>query len=231
MNMALSDIQKHLFEIMSDADYRVLQQKIIPNVDPELIIGIRTPVIREYAKELRKSGGYAEFIEKLPHQYFEEYMLHVMILNDEKDYETAIRETERLLPYINNWAVCDQFVPKVFKKHTDELLEHIRVWLDSDLEYTIRYGMKMLMSFYLDEGFKPEYMDMVASSDRTDLTYVSLMTAWYFATALAKQYDAAVKVIEAKRLEKKTHNKAIQKAVESFRITDEQKKYLKTLKY
>ncbi len=229
--MALSDIQKHLFEIRSDADYRVLQQKIIPNVDPELIIGIRTPVIREYAKELRKSGGYAEFIEKLPHQYFEEYMLHVMILNDEKDYETAIRETERLLPYINNWAVCDQFVPKVFKKHTDELLEHIRVWLDSDLEYTIRYGMKMLMSFYLDEGFKPEYMDMVASSDRTDLTYVSLMTAWYFATALAKQYDAAVKVIEAKRLEKKTHNKAIQKAVESFRITDEQKKYLKTLKY
>ncbi len=229
--MALSDIQKHLFEIRSDADYRVLQQKIIPNVDPELIIGIRTPVIREYAKELRKSGGYAEFIEKLPHQYFEEYMLHVMILNDEKDYETAIRETERLLPYINNWAVCDQFVPKVFKKHTDDLLEHIRVWLDSDLEYTMRYGMKMLMSFYLDEGFKPEYMDMVASSDRTDLTYVSLMTAWYFATALAKQYDAAVKVIEAKRLEKKTHNKAIQKAVESFRITDEQKKYLKTLKY
>ena len=229
--MALRDIQKHLFEIRSDADYRALQQKIIPNVDPELIIGIRTPVIREYAKELRKSGGYAEFIEKLPHQYFEEYMLHVMILNDEKDYETAIRETERLLPYINNWAVCDQFVPKVFKKHTDDLLEHIRVWLDSDLEYTIRYGMKMLMSFYLDEGFKPEYMDMVASSDRTDLTYVSLMTAWYFATALAKQYDAAVKVIEAKRLEKKTHNKAIQKAVESFRITDEQKKYLKTLKY
>ena len=229
--MALRDIQKHLFEIRSDADYRALQQKIIPNVDPELIIGIRTPVIREYAKELRKSGGYAEFIEKLPHQYFEDYMLHVMILNDEKDYETAIRETERLLPYINNWAVCDQFVPKVFKKHTDDLLEHIRVWLDSDLEYTIRYGMKMLMSFYLDEGFKPEYMDMVASSDRTDLTYVSLMTAWYFATALAKQYDAAVKVIEAKRLEKKTHNKAIQKAVESFRITDEQKKYLKTLKY
>ena len=220
--MALRDIQKHLFEIRSDADYRALQQKIIPNVDPELIIGIRTPVIREYAKELRKSGGYAEFIEKLPHQYFEEHMLHVMILNDEKDYETAIRETERLLPYINNWAVCDQFVPKVFKKHTDDLLEHIRVWLDSDLEYTIRYGMKMLMSFYLDEGFKPEYMDMVASSDRTDLTYVSLMTAWYFATALAKQYDAAVKVIEAKRLEKKTHNKAIQKAVESFRITDEQ---------
>ena len=229
--MALSDIQKHLFEIRSDADYRVLQQKIIPNVDPELIIGIRTPVIRDFAKQLRRSGDHVAFIRKLPHHYFEEYMLHVMILNDEKDYETAIRETERLLPYINNWAVCDQFVPKVFKKHTDDLLEHIRVWLDSDLEYTIRYGMKMLMSFYLDEGFKPEYMDMVASSDRTDLTYVSLMTAWYFATALAKQYDAAVKVIEAKRLEKKTQNKAIQKAVESFRITDEQKKYLKTLKY
>ena len=229
--MPLSNIQKHLFEIRSDADYRALQQKIIPNVDPELVIGIRTPVIREYAKQLRKSGDHVTFIKKLPHIYFEEYMLHVMILNDEKDYETAIRETERLLPYIDNWAVCDQFVPKVYKKHTDDLLGHVRVWLASDLEYTVRYGIKTLMSFYLDEKFKPEYMEMVISSDRTDLTYVSLMTAWYFATALAKQYDAAVKVIEAKRLEKKTHNKAIQKAVESFRVTDEQKAYLKTLKY
>ena len=229
--MPLSVVQKHLFDIRSDREYRALQQKIIPNVDPELIIGIRTPVIRKYAKELRKSGGHIAFIRKLPHHYFEEYMLHVMILNDEKDYETAIRETERLLPYVDNWAVCDQFVPKVFNKHTDDLLGYIRVWLDSDLEYTIRYGMKMLMSFYLDEKFRPEYMEMVAASDRTDLTYVSLMTAWYFATALAKQYDSAVKVIEAKRLEKKTHNKAIQKAVESFRITDEQKEYLRTLKY
>ena len=230
-DLSLSNIQKHLFDIRSDEDYRAMQQKIIPNVDPELIIGIRTPVIRKYAKELRKSGGHIAFIRKLPHHYFEEYMLHVMILNDEKDYETAIRETERLLPYVDNWAVCDQFVPKVFNKHTDDLLGYIRVWLDSDLEYTIRYGMKMLMSFYLDEKFRPEYMEMVAASDRTDLTYVSLMTAWYFATALAKQYDSAVKVIEAKRLEKKTHNKAIQKAVESFRITDEQKEYLRTLKY
>jgi len=230
-NMSLSNIQKHLFEIRSDADYRALQQKIIPNIDPDLVIGIRTPVIREYAKELRKSGGHEAFIKKLPHHYFEEYMLHVMILNDEKDYDTAIKETERLLPYIDNWAVCDQFVPKVFKKNTDDLLVHVRAWLDSDLEYTIRYGIKTLMSFYLDERFKPEYMEMVISSDRTDLNYVSLMTAWYFATALAKQYDAAVKVIEAKRLEKKTHNKAIQKAVESFRVTDEQKAHLKTLKY
>lgn len=229
--MALSSIQKHLFEIRSDSEYRLLQQKIIPNVDPELIIGIRTPVIREYAKELRKSGDHAAFVKKLPHHYFEEYMLHVMILNDEKDYDTAVYETERLIPYIDNWAVCDQFVPKVFKKHTDDLLDHIRVWLDSDFEYKVRYGIKMLMSFYLDDKFKPEYMEMVISSDRTDMTYVSLMTAWYFATALAKQYDAAVKVIEAKRLDKKTHNKAIQKAVESFRVTDEQKAYLKTLRY
>lgn len=229
--MALSRIQKHLFEIKSDPDYRELQQKIIPNVDPELIIGVRTPAVKEYAKELRKSGEYTGFLEKLPHKYYEEYLLHVMILNDEKDFDTAVRETERILPFVDNWAVCDQFVPKVHKKHTDELLPYIKAWLASDAEYTIRYGMKMLMSFYLDEKFSPEYMEMVIGADRTDLKYVSLMTAWYFATALAKQYGAAVKVIEDKRLDHVTHNKAIQKALESFRVTDEQKAYLRSLKY
>ena len=229
--MALSRIQKHLFEIKSDPDYRELQQKIIPNVDPELIIGVRTPAVKEYAKELRKSGDYTGFLEKLPHKYYEEYLLHVMILNDEKDFDTAVRETERILPFVDNWAVCDQFVPKVHKKHTDELLPYIKAWLASDAEYTIRYGMKMLMSFYLDEKFSPEYMEMVIGADRTDLKYVSLMTAWYFATALAKQYGAAVKVIEDKRLDHVTHNKAIQKALESFRVTDEQKAYLRSLKY
>ncbi len=229
--MALSRIQKHLFEIKSDPDYRELQQKIIPNVDPELIIGVRTPAVKEYAKELRKSGEYTGFLEKLPHKYYEEYLLHVMILNDEKDFDTAVRETERILPFVDNWAVCDQFVPKVHKKHTDELLPYIKAWLASDAEYTIRYGMKMLMSFYLDEKFSPEYMEMVIGADRTDLKYVSLMTAWYFATALAKQYGAAVKVIEDKRLDHVTHNKAIQKTLESFRVTDEQKAYLRSLKY
>ena len=229
--MALSRIQKHLFEIKSDPDYRELQQKIIPNVDPELIIGVRTPAVKEYAKELRKSGEYTGFLEKLPHKYYEEYLLHVMILNDEKDFDTAVRETERILPFVDNWAVCDQFVPKVHKKHTDELLPYIKTWLASDAEYTIRYGMKMLMSFYLDEKFSPEYMEMVIGADRTDLKYVRLMTAWYFATALAKQYGAAVKVIEDKRLDHVTHNKAIQKALESFRVTDEQKAYLRSLKY
>ena len=228
--MALSVIQKHLFEIRSDPDYRALQQKIIPNVDPDTIIGVRTPAVKAYAKELRKSGKHTDFTAHLPHRYFEEYLLHVMVLNDEKDYETVIRETERLLPFIDNWAVCDQFVPKVHKKHTEELLVHIKKWLDSDAEYTVRYGMKMLMSFYLDEEFKPEYMEMVIGADRTDLKYVSLMTAWYFATALAKQYDSAVKVIEDKRLDRVTHNKAIQKAIESFRVNDEQKAYLKTLR-
>ena len=229
--MAFSGIQKHLFEIKSDSDYRALQQKIIPNVDPELIIGVRTPAVKAYAKELRKNGGYADFIKKLPHKYYEEYLLHVMILNDEKDFDTAVRETERILPYIDNWAVCDQFVPKVHKKHTEELLPYIKKWLASEAEYTVRYGIKMLMSFYLDDVFTPEYMEMVIGADRTDMKYISLMTAWYFATALAKQYDAAVKVIEAKRLDRTTHNKAIQKAIESFRVTDEQKEYLRTLKY
>lgn len=229
--MALNNVQKHLFDIRSDSAYRELQQKIITTVNPDLIIGIRTPAVQQYAKELRKSDEHKAFISKLPHKYYEEYLLHVMILNDEKDFDLVVRETERILPLIDNWAVCDQFVPKVHKKHTDELLPYITKWLDSGEEYTIRYGMKMLMSFYLDDKFKPEYMDMVADSDRTDLKYVSLMTAWYFATALAKQYDAAVKVIEAKRLEKQSHNKAIQKATESFRVSDEHKEYLKSLKY
>ena len=228
--MTLTKIQKHLFDIRSDPDYRALQQKIITTVDPETIIGIRTPDVKKYAKELRKNGEYKAFISKLPHKYYEENLLHAMILNDEKDFDTIIRETDNFLPFVDNWAVCDQFIPKVHKKHTEELLPYISRWLGSDAEYTIRYGIKMLMSFYLDDDFKPEYLEMAAGADRTDLKYVSLMTAWYFATALAKQYDEAVKVIEAKRLDEKTHNKAIQKAVESFRISDEQKTYLRTLR-
>lgn len=228
--MALTKIQQHLFDIRSDSDYRTLQQKIINNIDPETIIGIRTPDVKKYAKELRKSGDYKAFISKLPHKYYEENLLHAMILNDEKDFDTAVSETEKFLPFVDNWAVCDQFIPRVHKKHTDELLPYITKWLASGEEYTIRYGMKMLMTFYLDDKFRPEYLDMVAGADRTDLKYVSLMTAWYFATALAKQYNDAVKVIESGRLDKRTHNKAIQKAVESFRVTDEQKAYLRTLK-
>ena len=154
----------------------------------------------------------------------------ITLLNDEKDFDTLIQETEKVLPYIDNWAVCDQFVPKVHKKHTDELLVYIKKWLESDAEYTIRYGIKLLMSFYLDERFNPIYMDMVIGADRPEIKYVCMMTAWYFATALAKQYDAAIKVIEDNRLDRVTHNKAIQKAVESFRITDEQKEYLRTLR-
>ena len=228
--MAFNKVQKHLFEIRSDKDYRALQQRIMPNIDPELIIGVRTPAVKAYAKELRKSGDHKAFIQNVPHKFFEENLLHVMVLNDEKDFDDLIRETEIILPYIDNWAVCDQFVPKAFKKHRDELLVFIKKWLASGEEYTIRYGIKMLMSFYLDENFSTEYMEMVISSDKPDVKYVSMMTAWYFATALAKQYDAAVKVIEEKRLDRVTHNKAIQKAVESFRITDEQKAYLRTLK-
>ena len=227
--MALTKIQKHLFDIKSDPDYRAMQQKIINTVDPESIIGVRTPDVQKYAKDLRKNGEYKAFIGKLPHKYYEENLLHAMILNDEKDFGIVVTETEKFLPFVDNWAVCDQFIPRVHKKHTDELLPYITKWLASDAEYTVRYGMKMLMSFYLDDKFRPEYLEMVANSDRTDLKYVSLMTAWYFATALAKQYDDAVKVIESKRLDKQTHNKAIQKAVESFRVTDEQKAYLRTL--
>lgn len=228
--MALSKIQKHLFDISSGTDFLEFQKRLIPTFDPDLIIGVRTPDVKKYAKELRRNGGYKEFIRNIPHRYYEEYLLHTMILCDEKDFDTAVVETERLLPYINNWAICDQLSPKAFRNHTEELLPYIRRWIADDAEYTIRFGIRMLMSLYLDDKFRPEYLEMVINADRTDLEYVSLVTSWYFATALAKQYDAAVKVIEDRRLERKTHNKAIQKAVESFRINDAQKAYLKTLK-
>ena len=223
-------IKERLFELR-DIEYGEFQKKLIPTVNPDTVIGVRLPEIKKLAKELYKNEDIEKFLKTLPHKYYDENQLHAFLISLEKDFGKAVYEVENFLPYVDNWAVCDQFVPKVFKKHTKELLPYIKKWLASDAEYTVRYGMKMLMSFYLDDVFSPEYMEMVIGADRTDLKYVSLMTAWYFATALAKQYDAALKVIEDKRLDRVTHNKAIQKALESFRVTDEQKAYLRTLKY
>lgn len=221
-------IQSRLFE-MQDLKYRDFNSKLIPTVDPDTVIGVRTPELRKFAKELYGTSEAQKFIDILPHKYYEENNLHGFIIERIKDYYICIAQTERFLPYIDNWATCDLMSPKVFEKHTDELLGKIREWIHSDRTYTIRFGVEMLMKFYLDERFHPEYLDLVAEI-RSEEYYVNMMTAWFFATALAKQYDSALPYIENRRLEKWTHNKAIQKSVESYRITDAQKQYLKTLK-
>lgn len=221
-------IRKELFN-MQDAKYRDFQAKLMPTVDPEKMIGVRTPELRKYAKQLIKSGDAAEFISELPNEYFDENQLHAFIISEMKDYEECIAEVNRFLPYVDNWATCDQLSPKVFKKHRAQLLGEIKKWIKSEKTYTIRFGIGMLMQHYLDEEFKAEYPEMVAAV-KSDEYYVNMMIAWYFATALAKQYEEVLPFIENKVLDKWTHNKAIQKSVESYRITPEQKEYLKRLR-
>ena len=224
----MTEIQKFLFE-NKDEKYREFSSKLIPNVDEKKFIGVRAPVLKAKAKQMYKDGTYKKFISSLPHKYIEENLLHGYILCEIKDFDEATGETERFLPFIDNWSVCDTLRPKVFKKHTDELLVKIKEWIISDKIYTRRFAIGMLMSFYLDERFDKSYLSLVADADSEEY-YISMMVAWYFATALAKQYLSAVKFIEKKRLSVPTHNRAIQKAVESFRVTDENKAYLKTLK-
>ena len=213
---------------ISDLKYRDFQAKLIPNIAPSKIIGVRIPDIRKLAKQLN-SDEAREFMRALPHKYLEEDILHGCLISSIKDYEQCIEEIERFLPYIDNWAVCDTISPKCLAKHKAELTPRIENWIGSEKTYTVRFGIGMLMRHYLDADFKSEYADMAAAV-RSEEYYINMMIAWYFATALAKQWDAAVKYIEDRRLEKWTHNKAIQKACESYRITPEQKEYLKTLK-
>ena len=224
----METIRKELFE-RQDIKYRDFQAKLIPTVDPDKMIGVRTPELRKLAKQLIKSGDAAEFISELPHEYFDENQLHAFIISEMKDYEECIAEVNRFLPYVDNWATCDQLSPKVFKKHRAQLLGEIKKWIKSEKTYTIRFGIGMLMQHYLDEEFKPEYPEMVAAV-KSDEYYVNMMIAWYFATALAKQYEEVLTFIENKVLDKWTHNKTIQKSVESYRITPEQKEYLKGLR-
>lgn len=214
---------------LQDTGYRDMQKKIIPTVDPDSIIGVRTPALRALAKEMLKSGDYKSFLNELPHKYFEENQLHAFILSGMKDFDECMDELEKFLPFVDNWATCDQMSPKIFKKHKDELLKHIKVWIKSDKTYTVRFGVGMLMEHFLDDDFDLKYPEMAARI-RSDEYYVNMMIAWYFATALAKQYESIIPFIEQKRLAPWTHNKAIQKSVESYRITDEQKAYLKSLK-
>ncbi len=220
----LSELKK-----LQDKGYRKMQITTIPSVKAESIIGVRTPALRALAKELSKRDDISIFLEDLPHKFFEENQLHAFILSGMKDAEECIKLVDKFLPYVDNWATCDQMSPKIFKKHKDLLLEYINEWIKSDKTYVKRFAVGMLMEHFLDEDFKTSYLTKV-SRIRSDEYYINMMTAWYFATALAKQYDAALPYIEKQKLDKWTHNKTIQKAVESYRITPEQKEYLKTLR-
>ena len=226
--MISADIYKELVSLQ-DKGYRDMQITIIPSVNADSIIGVRTPALRSLAKELSKRKDIDTFLNDLPHRYFEENQLHAFILSGMKDADKAFELTDKFLPYVDNWATCDQMSPKIFKKHRDLLLEYTDKWIKSDLTYVKRFGIGMLMEHFLDEDFKTSYLTKV-SKIRSDEYYVNMMIAWYFATALAKQYDATLPYIEKQKLAIWTHNKSIQKAVESYRITPEQKEYLKTLK-
>lgn len=219
---------KELFALQ-DEKYRDFQVKLIPTVDPGAMIGVRTPELRKFAKQLVKDPSVHEFLKELPHYYFDENQLHAFILSEMKDFELCIGEVCRFLPFVDNWATCDQLSPKVFKKHRPELLAYIKGWLDSEHTFTVRFAMGMLMQHFLDEDFDPVYPEMV-SQVHSEEYYINMMAAWYFATALAKQWDAVLPYLENRRLDPWTHNKTIQKAIESYRITDEQKAFLRTMK-
>lgn len=222
------NIKEKLFSLQ-DLKYREFHKSLIPGSPDDYIIGVRTPELRNLAKETVKSGETEEFLKVLPHRYYEENQIHAFIISEIKDFKSALSETERFLPYVNNWATCDQLRPKIFKKHSAELLPKIDEWISSSETYTIRFGIGMLMTYFLDADFKPEYNEKVISVVSSEY-YVNMMRAWYFATALAKQYDETVRIFEEKRLDKWTHNKAVQKARESFRVSDEHKEYLNGLK-
>ena len=221
-------IQEQLFALQ-DKEYREFQSKLVPGIDRETIIGIRIPAVRKLAKSYAKEQESREFLQCLPHTYYDENILHALLVSDINDYQECVEAVDRFLPFVDNWAVCDIFSPRVFKKNREDLIGRIRKWSVSREPYTCRFGMKMLMTHFLEGDFREEYLDMV-SALRSDEYYVNMMTAWYFATALAKQYEAALPYIEGRKLDVWTHNKAIQKARESRRVSREHKEYLGTLK-
>ena len=222
------EIHKKLFELQ-DIGYAEFQSKLTPTVPRETFIGVRVPEVRKLAKSYSKDKECQEFLKKLPHQYYDENMLHGLLLSEMKDYDACISAVDIFLPYVDNWAVCDIMAPKVFKKHKEELLENIKIWATSDQVYTCRFGLEMLMTHFLDEDYKPEYLE-IAAGVHSEEYYVNMMIAWFFATALAKQWDTTIPYITENRLSEWVHNKTIQKARESYRITDEQKRFLKGLK-
>lgn len=228
-NSKTAEIRARL-EGLQDLKYRDFQLNLMPGVDPECVLGVRVPLLRKYAKELYRAGEYQEFLADLPHETYDEMNLHGFILGELSDYDQVVAEIDRFLPYVDNWATCDLLRPrKAFRKNLDRLLADVQRWMVSDRTYTIRFGMEMLMTYFMDEAFEPEYLQWVADVS-SDEYYVNMMRAWYFATALTKQYEAAVSFIERHVLDDWTHRKSIQKAVESRAIPAERKEYLKTFR-
>ena len=221
----LTELQEKLFELQ-DIKYRDFHSKLMPGINKETVIGIRVPVLRKFAKEFAKTPEAELFLQQLPHRFYEENNLHMMLITGMKDYLKCMKEVQRFLPYIDNWATCDFPEPKCFRKNKEAVLAKICEWLESSETYTIRYGIGMLMRLFLDEDFSPEYLKLVADVQSQEY-YVNMMIAWYFATALAKQWEETVPYMEEHRLPEWVHKKTIQKAVESYRITPEQKEYLK----
>ena len=224
----MTHLQEELFKLQ-DTEYRDFNSSLIPGIEKETVIGVRTPVLRKFAKEYAKSGETEQFMRELPHKYYVENNLHMMLIGQIKDYAECISELEKFLPYIDNWATCDSPLPKCFDKNKEDILERAKKWIAADTTYDKRYGMGVMMRLFLDEDFKEEYIQLVAGV-KSEEYYVNMMIAWYMATALAKQWDAAIPYIQEHRLSEWVHRKSIQKAVESYRITPEQKEYLKGLR-
>lgn len=224
----ITNVQTRLFELQ-DLKYRDFHAKLMPTVNKEKIIGVRTPALRIFAKNYGKTEEAKEYLQILPHQYYEENNLHGLLIEQIKDYDICLKEIDRFLPYIDNWATCDMLAVKVVKKHLDTFIDEIYRCMESDHTYTIRFGVNMLMRYYLEDAFRMEYPEKVVQI-RSEEYYVNMMRAWYFATALAKQYEKILPFIEEQKLDVWTHNKTIQKAIESYRISPEQKEYLRGLK-
>ena len=220
------EICRDLFQ-MQDPEYKAFHEKLIPTVDPALVIGVRTPALRAYAKFWANTAEAASFMQELPHRYYEENNLHGFFIEQIRDFDTCIAELDRFLPYVDNWATCDMLRPKCFSGEKDRLVPHLKRWLCSKDVYAVRFAAEMLMVHYLQDNFSPEYPALVANINCEEY-YLHMMVAWYFATALAFRYEEILPWLQQKRLPKKTHNKAIQKATESRRLTPEQKKHLKT---
>lgn len=214
---------------LEDIPYREFHSRLMPEIEKERIIGIRIPVLRSLAKEIADTDAAEKFLGTLPHRYYEENNLHAFLIEKISDFPLCIEAVNSFLPYVDNWATCDSLRPKVFAKHKDGLLKQIDVWLKSEHVFTVRFAIEMLMVHFLDEDFSPAFPEKVAAV-RRDEYYVEMMAAWYFATALAKQYDTVLPFIEGRKLSPSVHAKTIRKAIESYRITDEQKTYLKTLR-
>ena len=224
----MTEIIKTKLYDLQDIKYKDFHCRLIPTVDPDRVIGVRTPALKALAKELAKTD-VSDFLRDLPHKYYDENNLHGLLVMNISAYEESLAEIKKFLPYVDNWATCDLLRPVSFKKHRGKLIEEIKVWLRSEHTYTKRFAMEMLMMHFLDEDFKPDYLEWLAEI-RSEEYYINMMLAWYFATALAKQWEAAVPFIEKRRLDKWVHNKTIQKAIESYRVTDEQKVYLRSLR-